>query len=99
MTDAERLLGLVGLLHSDLDLPAMLRRISEVARDLLRGESAGVVMVHGAALEIRVLTDLLSPGENRQFPYAHSSMEALDAAGTDVLVVVDGRLSRPSPGW
>jgi hypothetical protein len=36
----ERLLALVGVVNSDLDLASVLRRISEAGRDLLDGDSA-----------------------------------------------------------
>ena len=86
MKAVERLLGLVGLLHSDLDLPSVLRRISEVGRDLLDAQSAGVVTVRSEGLEIRAVTGAGSPAENHHFAYEQSSMEALDRADVDVLV-------------
>lgn len=88
MTGMERLLGLVGLLHSDLDLPAVLRRISDVARDLLAADAAGVVQVRSGGLEISAVAGTGSEAERHVFAYEHSSMEALDLADADVLVAL-----------
>ncbi|BEP13219.1 hypothetical protein acdb102_15300 [Acidothermaceae bacterium B102] len=82
----DRLLGLVGLLHSDLDLPAMLRRISDAAADLLDGEAAGVVQVRSEGLEVSAVAGTGSIAERHFFAYEQSSMEALDLADTDILV-------------
>jgi PAS domain S-box-containing protein len=91
VTEVEQLLGVVGLLHSGLELPSILRRISEVARDSSGGVSAGVVGYRGEGLELLALagTDLVE--ERIPFAYEGSAIAAMDLAGTDF---VDGPVSR-----
>jgi GAF domain-containing protein len=79
----ERLLALVGVVNSDLDLASVLRRISEAGRDLLDGDSAGVVEHAGDQLRILAVT---GEAEARHYeglvvPYAGTAISSLDRSG------------------
>ena len=88
-----RLLSVVGLLNSDLDLPSVLRWISDAARGLVDGDGAGVVLQHGDELEVlAVITDHDSDDEADRVEgvvvaYAGSGIEALDASGAGTVIL------------
>ena len=82
----ERLLAVVGLLNSDLDLPSVLRRIADAGRDLLDGDAAGVVGYADDGLRVLVGIGLPDGLENVPLSYEGSGLEALDQAGVDTLV-------------
>ncbi len=84
----EKLLALVGLVNSDLDLPSVLRRIAESGRDLLDGDAGGVL--EHAAGRLRMLA-VAGPGADRSLegvliPYEGSALSALEASGRPSMV-------------
>ncbi|MDX6200864.1 MAG: two-component system, OmpR family, phosphate regulon sensor histidine kinase PhoR [Frankiales bacterium] len=79
----ERLLALVGVVNSDLDLASVLRRISEAGRDLLDGDSAGVLEHAGDRLRILAVS---GDAEEQRYegllvPYAGTAIASLDRSG------------------
>jgi signal transduction histidine kinase len=84
----ERLLAVVGMLNSDLDHAAVLRRIAEAGRELLDAAGAGVIERVGDGLRIVAATGPrgeVGP-EGVEIPYAGSAVEALDASGLPSMV-------------
>jgi signal transduction histidine kinase len=81
-----RLLAVVGLLNSDLDLPLVLRRIADAGRDLLNADAAGVVGYSGGQLRVLVGSGFPAGLVDVPVPYEGSGVEALDKAGVDTLV-------------
>jgi signal transduction histidine kinase len=84
----ERLLALVGLLNSDLDLSSMMRRICEAGKDLLDGAGSGVLEHAGDLLRlVAVAGPHADPAlEGVLVPYAGSAVAALDRSGRQSMV-------------
>jgi signal transduction histidine kinase len=79
----ERLLALVGLLNSDLDLPSVMRRICEAGRDLLDAAGGGVIEHAGDQLRLVAVAGAgADPAlEGLLVPYEGSAVAALDRSG------------------
>ncbi|MDX6229938.1 MAG: two-component system, OmpR family, phosphate regulon sensor histidine kinase PhoR [Frankiales bacterium] len=94
----ERLLALVAVVNSDLDLASVLRRISEAGNDLLDGDCAGVLEHAGDQLRILAVSgeDADRRHEGSLIPYEGSAVAALDRSGR--LSMVDSAEGYPAIG-